>query len=152
MVPPWVGLGWQIRARPRDTTPAAGASNAHSMAPAGPAIRRFSVCEFMARPSAADVVGQHQAADDLTALQVLLDDLVDIAGIDIAVPGRLRIDHGHRAAGTAVQAARLVDTHAPLATETQLADLGLAVIEAGLRSVLSTAVVAVLAVIEAEED
>src|SRR5688572_4611408 len=57
------------------------------------------------------LVGNHETIDPLSADEVLLDDLVDVAGGHVAVPHRVGIDdHGH-ALRALVEAARLVGAH-----------------------------------------
>ena len=81
------------------------------MRPAGPAICSRTVRGVIASALSADVGRQQQALDDLAALQVRVDDLVDVALVDVGVPDALGIDDRDRAAGAAVEAAGLVDAH-----------------------------------------
>ena len=80
------------------------------------------------------------------------NDLVDVVLVDEGVPGLVGVDHGHRAAGAAVQAAGLVDPHAAHAGQPGGLDLLLAMVEAGLRGVVGATGLAVAALVEAEED
>ena len=59
--------------------------------------------------------------------------------------------HPLLAAGAAVQAARLVDAHASWASQRRGLDTRLATLEAGLRAMLQAGVLAVVALVEAEE-
>src|SRR5207245_7462078 len=154
IVPPCCGCGWQTTAVPRGGSP--GASMAHSSAPAGPAIVWRTVCAFMsggmAKRLAADVRRELQALHRLALLQVRIDDLVDVVLVDVGVPDGVGVDHRHRTAGAAVQAACLVDAHLARAGQALGLDARLAVVEAGLRIVVGAAGLADVAAVQAEED
>src|ERR1019366_3171164 len=95
---------------------------------------------------------QEQALDDLAALEVRIDDLVDVGRIDVRVPDAFGIDDGHRAAGAAIEATRLVDAHPARPAELLGLDARLAMIEAGLGAVMRARVLTVFPIIEAKED
>ncbi len=102
--------------------------------------------------SASEFRRGEQALDHLAVLEVGLDDLVDIAGVHVGVPGALGIDDRDGPARAAVQAARLVHAHLAGTSELFGLDARLAVVERLLRAVVGTAVLAVDAVVEAEEN
>jgi hypothetical protein len=54
---------------------------------------------------------RYQTLNHGSIFQVRLHDLVNIFQIDIGIPDCLGVDHGHRATGAAIQAARLVDAY-----------------------------------------
>ena len=60
--------------------------------------------------------------------------VVDVVGIDVAVPDSLGINHGHRAGSTTIQTARLVHTHLARPRQARLLDQGLAALERRLRA------------------
>src|SRR3989344_1148330 len=109
-------------------------------------------CAVRSAASAADVVRQLQALDDLATEQVTVDDLVDVALVDEGVPGAFGVDHGDRAARTAVQAAGLVDPHATLAVAPGRGHTGLAMVETGLSGMVGAGRLAVDALVQAKED
>ena len=146
IVPPCCGCGWQITATPRSAP--AGASTAHSIAPAGPGTSWRTVWRVH-RPTFG---GSSRRSTTWPLLQVRVDDLVDVVLVDVGVPDRFGVDHGHRAAGAAVQAAGLVDAHAARPGQALALDARLAVVEARLRSMLRAGVLAVVALVQAEED
>src|SRR6188508_527533 len=120
------------------------------MTPAGPASRKRRVWEFM--PSAAQIGRGQQALHDLAVLQVRIDDLVDVVLVDVGVPDGLGIDHRHRPAGAAVEAPGLVHPDAARPGKLLLLDPRLAVVECLLGIVILAACLAVVALVEAEED
>jgi hypothetical protein len=85
-------------------------------------------------------------------LQVRVDDLVDVAGVDVGVPDALRVDHGDGPARTSVQASGLVDADLARAGKAFLLHPRLAVVEALVGAVVGARLLALVAVVEAEED
>src|SRR5690606_17080316 len=102
--------------------------------------------------SAPHVRRQHQALNHFALDKVAVDDLIDVGQIDEGVPDVLGVDHGHRPAGTAVKATRLVDAHLPDAGQTGLLDPLLAMLKSRLRLMIAAGRLAVVALIQAEED
>src|SRR5687767_8697746 len=83
--------------------------------------------------------------------EVLADDLVDVGLVDVGVADLLRVDHHHRPFLAAVEAARLVDAHLALAGELQPLHAGLGVIaDPGCAGAVA-ALLAVRALVAAEE-
>ena len=72
--------------------------------------------------------------------------------VHIGVPDGLGVDHGHRTAGAAVQAAGLVDTHAARTGQAGRLDARLAAVEASLGIMLRAGGLAVVTLVQAEED
>ena len=74
----------------RAALPPARRSRTRSRRPARRSAREPFAVHRAPRGSAADVGRQQQALDDLAVLQVRVDDLVDVAAVDVGVPDRLR--------------------------------------------------------------
>src|SRR5471032_1542257 len=72
-----------------------------SIWPAPPARVNFSFLFMSCR-----VRSDFETVDNLALHQVGIDDFIDVAGVDVGVPGAFGIDHQHRAFFAAVQAAR----------------------------------------------
>src|ERR1035441_1875305 len=81
-----------------------------------------------------------------------IDDLVNVGGVDIRVPSAFGIDDGDRPAGAAIETARFVDPHLAGPGEPGGLDARLAMIEGGLGAVMRARVLAVVPIVETEED
>src|SRR5689334_14751623 len=81
-----------------------------------------------------------------------VDDLVDVAAIDVGVPDRFGIDDQHRSFLAAIEAARLVDAHLAGTGETQRLDALLGVLLHLERAGVGAALLGSLALVAAEED
>ncbi len=93
-----------------------------------------------------------QALHYLAILQVRFDDFVDVGRIHIAVAHALRVHHGHRACGAAVQATGLVHAHLAGPGQASGLDQRLAALKGLLGAMLGAAGLAIGAFVEAEED
>jgi hypothetical protein len=81
-----------------------------------------------------------------------LNDLVHIMLIHHCVPNTFGIDDSHWASCAAIQAARLVHTHTTDTRKTSRFNLGFAMVKRVLCAMVSTAVLAVVALIQAEKN
>ncbi|CAG9238348.1 hypothetical protein BCAR13_840140 [Paraburkholderia caribensis] len=120
IVPPNSGCGCATSAMPRGAAPpsrlASGASTATSILPTGPSIRYFFVCTFIlygrvTRLKRYGSAVDQQALDNLAVGEMRIDDLVDIALVDVRVPDAFRIHDDRRPFLAAVETPRLVDAH-----------------------------------------
>ena len=78
--------------------------------------------------------------------------LINVIGIHIGVPNRLRVDHCHWACRAAVQTTGLVDADFASARQARRLDLGLAAVKRLLGAVVGAALIAGLALIQTEKD
>src|SRR5262245_52210422 len=137
-----------------------------SIAPAGPSIRtRVSDAAGIGRISGAftgDMTGggrsprpgnlDAQTLDDASVLQMLGDDLVNVLLVDVGVPDGVGIDDHHRPLLAAVETSRLVDAHLARAGKLEALHAVLGVVAHLLRAAVGAALLAVGALVAAEED
>jgi hypothetical protein len=79
---------------------------------------------------------QLQTANNLTALQVRLNDLVHIGRVHVGVPNAFRVHDSNRTASASIQAPRFVYPHSTNTVQTSRAHCALAMVESILRLVL----------------
>ena len=96
--------------------------------------------------------GGEQPLDHLPFFEVRLHNLLDILLIHVAVPDCLRVHHGHRSSGAAVQTARLVDADLARPGQPGRLDQPLAVVKRLLRLMLGTTALAIFSFVEAKKD
>ena len=152
IVPPCCGCGWHSTATPRDV---AGRRIDRHIRARRPGRRRCAARCVGSRRGAAQRPTSGASSRRSTTLPLFrCESTISSMSllVDVGVPDGLGVDHRHRAAGAAVQAARLVDAHAARPGQTRGLDARLAVVEAGLRVMLRAAGLAVVALVEAEED
>ena len=99
-----------------------------------------------------DAGRQQQTLDDLAVFEVGVDNFVNVGVVDEAVPDGFGVDHGDRAAGAAVQAARFVDADLADAAQALLFNPHFAVVKARLGMVLGAAFFTGFALIEAKKN
>src|SRR5512139_473573 len=104
MVPPMMGSGCATTAMARGST--SGMCTMPCSTPEGAGM------ENLCRPIRLVCSSDLQALYYLAVFEVRLDDLVDVALIDIGVPDRLRLNRHHRTVVAAVHAAGRVDADA----------------------------------------
>ena len=92
------------------------------------------------------------AFDDFAADQVGVDDVVDVAGVDVGVPGAFGIQHQHRAFFAAVEAAGLVDADLARAIDAQFLDAFFRVLLGYFGALLAAARTTIVALVHAKED
>ena len=93
-----------------------------------------------------------QALNDAAILNVLENNLVNVALIYVGVPNIIWVDDQHRALGTTIQTAGEVDAHLALAIQIQLLDAILGVTANALRVVLIATRAAVVALVDTEKN